>query len=124
MAVPMAMASYLPTCVSYEVVSCECEIFGVFIGEGIRSHGSGLRVIMSTVPCKKGGKGERGLKGGREGCKEGGWTGVSRQEFVIVCACVCLCKKGMKDRDRDRNRGCNRGKIESVARQRRSGRQK
>ena len=54
----------------YEVVSCECEIFGVFIREGICSHGPGLGVIMGTVPCKKR-KGGRGSMGGCGGEREG-----------------------------------------------------
>ena len=61
---------WLPTCVPYEVVSCECEIFGVFIREGICSHGPGLGVIMGTVPCKKR-KGGRGSMGGCGGEREG-----------------------------------------------------
>ena len=52
---------------SYEVVPCECEIFGVFIREGVGSHRPGLRVIMGTVPCKK--------EEGGMGCKRGGVGG-------------------------------------------------
>ena len=51
MSLPMPILLPMCTCVSDEVVSSECEVFRVFIGEWVRSHGPCLGVIMGTAVC-------------------------------------------------------------------------